>query len=160
MADRPDDAQPEAPAAGTRRVPLLAGVIVVLLVLVGALVAVIIADNDDEPDYDTAQIGRLQQACRDWHDSAQAPDGATADWCDSMAGWMNGRMNGQGSNGPMTGSMMWRDPDSMRTTCQAWMGSNPDNVPDDIDAAAWCDQMVDWMVQHQGDWDGWMMGRT
>lgn len=47
-------------------------------------------------------------------------------------------------------SVMGHDPDSMRTTCQEWMGSDADNLPDDIDAATWCDHLVDWMEQHRG----------
>jgi hypothetical protein len=69
-----------------------------------------------------------------------------------MTDWMNGRM-GQRQDGMMMGSMMWQDPDSMRDTCQQWMADNPTATNG---SAEWCDQMVDWMGDHMGDWDQWM----
>jgi hypothetical protein len=45
------------------------------------------------------------------------------------------------------------------------MATNPSAVANGTDATAWCGQMVTWMTQNMGDWNGWMangpmMGRT
>ena len=41
----------------------------------------------------------------------------------------------------------------MRATCQQWMAEDPGATNG---GGQWCDQMVDWMSDHMGDWDQWM----
>jgi hypothetical protein len=133
--------------------PAVAGV--VALVLVGGA-AVVAFGGDDSPSYDAQQIGWMHDDCQQWAESDQAPHG-TGETCDSMADWMNGRV-GQGMPGNgMIGPMMWRDPDSMRATCEQWMDAEPSATPAGEDSSSWCAQMTEWMSQHHADWDGWMM---
>jgi hypothetical protein len=70
-----------------------------------------------------------------------------------MYGWMYDQMR----SGRMMGSMMWGNPDQMRTACQQWMGSYLPSGST-VDPEAWCNQLVDWMTSHMGAWstgDGW-----
>jgi hypothetical protein len=128
--------------------------IVVAVLALGGIAAAVIANRDDGRSYDTAQIGRMHQGCQQWSESYQGGDGPGDGWCTSMTDWMDDRM-GQRRGGMMMGPMMWQDPDSMRATCQEWMADDP---PADSSGgrAEWCDQMVDWMSDHMGDWDRWM----
>lgn len=154
-------AAPAEPAqeSGRRRWLLISGVVALVLVIAGGAWAVVATQDDDVPSYDTAQIGWMHQGCQQWADSDQDTGGPNVEWCTSMTDWMNQRMgtSASGQNGMMMGSMMWQDPASMRATCEQWMGTNPNGVPSGTDATAWCGQMVDWMNQHMGDWDNWMM---
>ena len=157
MADldvEPTDQEPagsQAPKRTGRRWIVLA--IVIGVVAVGGAAAAVIANRQDGPSYDTAQIGWVNQGCQQWADSHLGADGPSEGWCSSMTDWMNGRM-GQRHGGTMMGPMMWEDPDSMRATCQQWMAAaNPTATNG---SGQWCDQMVDWMSDHMGDWDHWM----
>jgi hypothetical protein len=47
---------------------------------------------------------------------------------------------------------MWASPDAMRDVCTRAMGNTRTA---DGNATQWCDQMVGWMTQHEGDWDDW-----
>lgn len=126
--------------------------VVVAVLAVGGVGAAAIANRDDGPTFDTAQIGWMHQGCQQWADSYQSGDGPSDGWCSSMTDWMNGRI-GQRRGGPMMGSMMWQDPGSMRATCQLWMA---DDSTATNGSGRWCDHMVDWMSDHMGDWDQWM----
>ena len=126
--------------------------IVVAILAVGGVAAAAIANRDDGPTYDTAQIGWMHQGCQQWADSYQGGDGPGDGWCSSMIDWMSGRM-GQRHPGMMMGSMMWQDPESMRATCRQWTADNPTASNG---SGRWCDHMVDWMSDHMGDWDQWM----
>lgn len=126
--------------------------VVVAFLAVGGVAAAVIANGDGGPSYGSDQIGWMHQGCQQWADSYQGPNGPGAGWCTSMTDWMSGRM-GQAQDG-MMGSMMWQDPDSMRTTCQQWMGDEP--MAASGGRAEWCDQMVEWMNERMGDWDQWM----
>lgn len=135
---------------------------VVLAIVAGAVAvagvaAAVIATRDDRPSDAPAQLGSIRQACQQWASSAGGPDAA---WCTAMTDWMHGQMGrrpGDPMMGPMMGSMMgpmmWQDPDAMRATCRRWMTEQP---PAGGGSAQWCDQMVDWMREHMGDWDRWM----
>lgn len=147
------------PARSKRPWVLVAAVAVGVLAVAGIVGAVVIANNDNASDYGAPQIGWMREGCQQWAGSYEGADGPDDAWCDSMAGWMDGRtgdgpMMGQGQ---MSGSMMWQNPTNMRTTCEQWMAGNPDGAPADADPSAWCGQMVDWMDQHMGGWDNWMM---
>lgn len=161
MNDTPD-AEPTAetptPARSSPRWMLLAALVGVLVVA-GIAGAVAIVNNDDTSDYATSQIGWMHDGCQQWADSNQGADGPDDEWCDSMAGWMNGRMGGDSmmGQGQMMGSMMWQNASNMRTTCEQWMADNPDVASPGADTSARCEQMVDWMDQHMGDWNDWMM---
>lgn len=153
-----DGARPESAdrrEAASRRTPLVVGLGLLVLLAIVAVVAVVVAGND-EPEY-VASIDRVQQACQDWRNSAQAPSDMTRGWCDSMAGWMDSRAD-QASDGSMMGSMFWRDPDAMRSTCEQWMRSSPDSAPAGVDSSTWCNRMVNWMDQHTDGWGDEMMG--
>lgn len=143
------------PGSGRRRWLIIGGIALAVLVIAGGAVAVIAAQDDDTPSYDTAQIGWMHQGCQQWTDSYQGTGDPNTAWCTSMTDWMNQRTGTDASsqNGMMMGSMMWQDAASMATTCEQWMATNPSGT----DANAWCGQMTDWMNQHMGDWDTWMM---
>lgn len=158
----PTEADPDGSARSTsskrtgRRWIVLA-IVVAVLAAGGIAAGAIIANRDDGPSYDTAQIGWMRQGCQQWAGSYQGRDGPGDGWCSSMTDWMNGRMD-QRQGGMMMGPMMWQDPESMRATCQQWMADNA--TTSSGGRAEWCDQMVDWMSDwmsdHMGDWDRWM----
>ena len=160
MRDTPaTDAEVVASPQPRRKWLLIGAIVVGVLVIAGIAGAVVIANDADTPDYAAPQIGWMRQGCQQWADSYQGTGGPDGAWCSSMTDWMNQRMgpNASGQNGMMSGSMMWQDPASMRATCAQWMGTNPSGVPTGADTTEWCDQMIDWMDQHMGDWDNWMM---
>ena len=162
MADDPttDQAAAEAPDradSSRRRWLLIGGILVAVLVIGGAAWAVVASRDTDTPSYDTAQIVWMHQGCQQWVASYQGTEEPNAAWCTSMTDWMNQRMGSKasGQGGMMMGPMMWRDPASMRTTCEQWLATGPNDVPRGNDADAWCRQMVEWMDQHMGDWGEW-----
>jgi len=142
-----------------RRGLVIAAVVVGVVVIAGVVGAIVIANNDDTPEYAAPQITRMHEGCQQWTDRYQGADVPSTGWCDSLAGWMNGRMGNEPMMGQdqMMGSMMWQTPSNMAATCEQWASDNPDVAPAGTDTSAWCDQMVDWMGQHEGGWDGWMM---
>ncbi len=158
-----DEQATPPPNAGRRRWPLVLAIVAAIVLIGGVAGAVVIARRDDTPTYAAPQVGWMSDSCQQWAASypADASNRPTGAWCTSMAGWMNTR-TAQGQAGPMMGQgqmmgpMMWQSPDNMRATCQQWMASNPSAVPSGTDATAWCGQMVTWMTQHMGDWNGWM----
>ena len=147
--------QAPAPPASTRSGPrrLIVGVVVAVLVVFGGVLIAIAVNDEDESTYGADQIGWMRDSCEQWAGDSSG-DGPPDAWCASMAAWMNDRLGEGSSNGMMPGQMMWRDPDSMRATCEQWMSTSPD-----IEGGpqSWCRQMVDWMSQQHGDWDDWMM---
>ncbi len=162
MSDTPatDTDTTETVASPPRRKWLvIAAIVAGVLVIAGIAGAVVIANDDDTPDYAADQIGWMHQGCQQWADSYQGANGPNDAWCTSMAGWMNGRMgdNTMMGQGQMMGSMMWQNPTNMATTCEQWMADKPNAAPAGADTSAWCGQMVDWMNQHMGGWDNWMM---
>ncbi len=69
-----------------------------------------------------------------------------------MVGWMNQQLASDGHYG----SMMWGTPNALGATCRDWMMTTL--APSlSNSSAAWCDQMVEWMSQHVGNWNSWMM---
>lgn len=54
----------------------------------------------------------MHEGCQQWADSYQGTGGPSAGWCDSMAGWMDGRMDSDSmmGQGQMMGPMMWQNP--------------------------------------------------
>ena len=155
------EATVEVPASsrGTRRGLVFAGVFVGVVLIAGIVGAIVVVNNDDTPEYAAPQITRMHEGCQQWADGFEGSRRPTTGWCDSLASWMNGRMGNDSMMGrdQMMGSMMWQSPNNMVATCEKWATDNPDVAPAGIDASAWCGQMVDWMDQHQGGWDGWMM---
>ena len=137
---------------------MVTGVVVAVLAVAGIVGAVLLVNDEDTPDDAAAQIGWMQDGCQQWADGYQGASGPDDDWCNSMAGWMNGR-TGDASmmdRRQMMGPMMWQSADNMRATCEQWMAEAAQGVPTDGDTSAWCEQMTDWMDQHMGDWDSWM----
>jgi len=132
--------------------------VVVVVVMVGALVAGVVASRgEDSTSIDGAagaqQLASVQQSCTAWHDGYAGSVAPSATWCNDMVGWMADQLRSR----HMEASMMWSDPDRMVATCQRWISSTPrsGSTPD---ASAWCGQMVGWMTHHGGPWDrGWMM---
>ena len=143
-----------------RRGLVIAAVVVGVVVIAGVVGAIVIANNDDTPDYAAPQVGWMHQGCQQWADSYQGADGPDDAWCNSMAGWMDGRvgdstMMGQGQ---MMGSMMWQSPANMLTTCEQWVAGNADGA--EADTSSWCGEMIAWMERTMGGWDDWMMGSS
>lgn len=152
-------AAPEEPErASSRNRWIVIGAVIAALAVAGIIGAVLLVSSDDASDDAAAQIGWMQDGCQQWADGYQGASGPDDDWCNSMAGWMNGR-TGDASmmdRRQMMGPMMWQSADNMRATCEQWMAEAPQGVPTDADTSAWCEQMTDWMDQHMGDWDSWM----
>ena len=152
-------ATPEEPKrARSRNRWIVIGTAIAALTVAGIIGAVLLVNRDDTPDDATAQIGWMQDGCQQWADGYQGASGPDDDWCNSMAGWMNGR-TGDASmmdRGQMMGPMIWQSADNMPATCEQWMADTPDAVPDGVDTSGWCEQMTNWMDQNMGDWDSWM----
>jgi hypothetical protein len=145
----PDEATPQR--SRPRRMILAAAGLAVVALIVGIAAFAITRDDDDPQPSATEQIAVARQACQQWLDSDRAPDGPGpgAGWCDDMAGRMPTHM----SDGQMMmGRGMWASPEAMRDVCTRAMGDTPTATGDPTD---WCDQMVNWMTQHEGDWDHW-----
>ena len=130
---------------------LVAALVAVVAVLAVGLAAFAMGRDDESQPTATEQIAVARQACQQWLDSDNVPSGAGpgAGWCDDMAGWMSGHM---GDGQMMMGGGMWASPDAMRDVCTRAMGNIPTAKGD---PAQWCDQMVGWMTQHDGDWADW-----
>lgn len=143
-----DEATPQRPK---RPWILIAGLVAGVVVLAVGIAAFAITRDDDPQPSATEQIAVARQACQQWLDSDNAPTGPSpgAGWCDDMAGWMSGHM---GDSQRMMGGGMWASPDAMRDVCTRAMGNTRTA---DGNATQWCDQMVGWMTQHEGDWDDW-----
>lgn len=133
-----------------RRLPwMVVGALALAVGLVGAVVGMVIASEDDDGVAPAAgsQIASVQRACEQWMGSDSAPSDQT-ERCRDMARWMSDH-TGRYDMGP---GMMWADPERMRTTCQQWMSDSPHAGIDDPET--WCDGMVDWMSDHMQDWSG------
>jgi hypothetical protein len=148
---------PEGPKRSARRWWLVMAIAIVLAALVGGAIAAHGSDSNDDAALGTRQLTSIRQACTTWQVGDTGTAAPAASWCGDMVGWMTGQIRG----GHMMGSMMWGNPDEMRSTCQAWLSSGQGADTAAPNASAWCDQMVDWMTQHMGQWDqwdrGWMM---
>jgi hypothetical protein len=140
VIEPPPDADTSSPRSPQRWLRII-GVVVAVLAVGGVAAAVVIANNDDSPDCAAPQIGWwMHQGCEQWADSYEGANGPNTAWCNSMAGWRDGRMGNTQmmGQGQMMGSKMWQDPASMRTTCEQWMTANPDAAPGGADTIAWC----------------------
>ena len=160
MDDTPDsqNAVSNPDPARPRNRWLVIGSVVAVLAVAGIVGAVMIANRDDTPDYNATQIAWMHEGCQQWADGYQDTNGPDDEWCNSMAGWMDGRMGNESmmDRGQMMGPMMWQNPTNMRTTCEQWMAEEPDGVPEGTNTSTWCEQMTAWMAQNMGDWDNWM----
>jgi hypothetical protein len=127
---------------------------VVIAVGVGIGVGTAIAGGDDSSDVSSSQqLAGWRQACQQWNDDySRDGSGPGTGWCHAMTDWMYDQMR-DGTMGP---SMMWGDPQRMRDTCRQWARSDAD--ASGTDAMTWCAQMVTWMTDHMGNWDGWDNG--
>ena len=92
---------------------MVIGAVVAVLAVAGIVGAVVLVNSDDTPDYAAAQIGWMHDGCQQWADGYQGANGPDDDWCNSMAGWMNGRTGDDSmmDRGQMMGPMMWQNPD-------------------------------------------------
>ena len=90
------------------------------------------------------QLARTNRACQMWASNAQTP----STWCADMRRWMHDQL----TEGKATGPTMWSAPTAMRDACRRWLHdtNNTSDLP-------LCDQMVQWMTNHAGNWNGWMM---
>ena len=82
------DTDTNTPGSSRRQWLLIAAVAVGVLAVAGIAGAIVIANNDDTPDYTAPQIGRMQQGCQQWADSYHGANGPNDAWCNSMADWM------------------------------------------------------------------------
>jgi hypothetical protein len=143
------------PGEDTRRRPerrwmLIAAVVAVVAVLAVGIAAFAIGrDNSNSPPTAPRQIATARQACHQWvdNDTTASGGGPGSGWCDDMAEWMSGHMRGDGM---MMGTGMWARPQTMRDVCVQAMGTGQGA---NGNATQWCDQMVDWMSEHRGEWD-------
>jgi hypothetical protein len=160
MDDKPDtEAAAKMPVrAQSRSRWVIIGAAVGALMVAGIIGAVFVLDREDTPDYAATQIGWMREGCQQWTDGYQGTNGPDDEWCNSMAGWMDGRMGDESmmDRGQMMGPMMWQNPTNMLATCEQWMAETPNGMPGGVDQSAWCEQMTDWMDQNMGDWDNWM----
>ena len=158
---RADTAGVDVATTSPRRTRTVAVAVVAAAAIIGVLIGVAIARDDDGTTAAVssgAQVASVQQACQQWLDGNSSMMG-DPDWCSAMAGWMSQSMMGNGM-GPQ---MMWGDPERMRATCEQWMTTDPP-AGATVDPGAWCASMVDWMATHmrgwsgEDTWDGWMNG--
>ena len=157
-----DTANPSPAETESRRRPWLPWVIVAIVVLLvgGATVGIVLAQNDNSPQATTTsgtqQLASIRSACAAWHNGYSGSTAPPSAWCDDMVGWMTNRVG----SGQMMGTTLWSNPDQMRQTCQMWMATRSGNA---TNAATWCGAMVDWITQNRGNWNqwnrGWMMDR-
>ena len=143
---------PDLPAGSSRwKVAAVIGVLVVLSAITVAVFAVTRDGGDGTAAVSSRQISATGRACQQWIDTSKPASGASSSgWCGRMTNWMNDQM----ASGRMTGPMMWGNPEAMRDTCRQAM---TDVQPAAGNPAQWCGDMVEWMAQHEGDWDAWMM---
>jgi hypothetical protein len=130
----------------------IAAVVAVVAVLTVGIAVFAIGRNDNSsPPTATQQVAAARQACHQWFDSDTTASGGGpgSGWCDDMAEWMSGHMRG---GRMMMGTGMWASPQAMRDVCVQAMGTGQGA---NGNATQWCDQMVDWMSQHRGNWDDW-----
>jgi hypothetical protein len=146
---------------GRRRwvVPLAVAGVVVGVAVLGILAGFVLADRGDgsPPRPASDQLGDIREACNQWMTADLRGDSSSPTSCDDMTEWMNARM----SNGSMTGSTMWADPDRMRSTCVTWMNAEPapERPPgwcDDMPRGMWPHMPRDW--DHRDLWGEWMDG--
>jgi hypothetical protein len=144
---------PDEPTAQRPKRPwmLIAGLVAGVVVLAGIAGFATTRDDDDPQPSASEQIAVARQACQQWLDSDSAPTGPGpgTGWCDDMAGWMSGHI---ADDQMMMGRGMWASPDAMRDVCTRAMGNTQ---ADNGNPTQWCDRMVGWMTQHEGDWDDW-----
>jgi hypothetical protein len=145
----PDEDTPRRP--DRRWMPIAAVVAVVAVLTVGIAAFAIGRSDNSSPPRATQQITAAHQACQQWFDSDTRASGTGpgAGWCDDMAEWMSGHMSG---GRMMGGTGMWASPEAMRDVCVQAMGTGQGTSGN---VAQWCDQMVDWMSRHRGNWDNW-----
>ncbi len=105
---------------------MVIGAVIAALAVAGIIGAVVLVNSDDTPDDAAAQIGWMQDGCQQWADGYQGASGPDDDWCNSMAGWMNGRTGDDSmmDRRQMMGPMMWQSADNMRATCEQWMAEH------------------------------------
>lgn len=96
------------------------------------------------------RIASTEAACEQWLASAgPATDARPASaWCAGMTGWMSDQM----AAGHMAGTTMWNGPQSMRDACHQWTATAAAAAASAMTGR--CDQMVAWMSQHMGQWNG------
>ena len=143
--------------AGIRRHPLwllAVGLAVAALVTVGVVVLGGSSSSSKGAAADQ-QLASVQRACVDWTSNSAPSLGASSASvaCTTMADWMTEQLH----SGRMTGSMMWGSATTMGGTCRKWLGTDSRSSIASSAWPSWCDEMVSWMEQHIGNWDGWMM---
>ena len=126
-------------------------VVVAAVAVVGIGVGVALASRDDTSapaPATSAELADIGRACTTWMNDDTRWDSTAAGWCQGMTSWMSQQM----ANGSMMGSMMWGDPDRMRSTCRAWSDANPSGDR----PVEWCESMLRGMWPHMdGDWEHW-----
>lgn len=137
---------------------MLIGAALGAVLVAGVIGAVAVLNNEDTPGHPATQIGWIREGCQQWTADYRGSDGPNDEWCNSMVGWMDGRVRNESmmGQGQMMGPMMWQSPANMRATCEQWMADTPDGAPEGADRSGWCEQMTVWMAQNMGDWDNWM----
>jgi hypothetical protein len=132
------------------RRPLLL-VLLVGIAICAAVTGVVVTRADDQPSASsTAQLSQVQEACRDWLDSAH---GSLSDdqWCADMFAWMSDQ-----SGDSMMGSMMWQGPQQMGTSCRKWVDQSRGDTGSTGQQG--CHDMIAWMNGHMSSRGGnWMM---
>jgi hypothetical protein len=102
--------------------------------LAGLGTAATLANRDDtsSPAATTsAELANISHACMAWMNDDMRWGPTSTSWCQHMTGWIARQM----TNGSMTDSMIWRNPDRMPSTSQAWMEANPSSDR----STEWCD---------------------
>ena len=122
------------------------GLAVVVLIIVG----VIFFSSESSGVTDQQQLATVQRVCKEWSGNSAAKLGTSSASaaCSAMADWMGLRLQ----NGQMTGPMMWASSSSMDTVCRQWMETDSRASISATASPGWCDDMVNWMEQHVGNW--------
>jgi hypothetical protein len=146
---------PTMPAPETdeprRRGPNTVVVAILAVVAVAAAVfgvAVLVHHNNSSPGAGDTVFTSMRQGCAEWQ-STTGMHGTDGPWCDAMTTWMQTQVR----TGMMPMAMMAGDVASMRDACRQWAAQ--DGASSD---ATHCDDMFEWMQQHDGAWSSWMHG--
>jgi hypothetical protein len=130
---------------------ILIGLAVAVLVIIG----VIVFTSGGSGVTAEQQLASVRHVCVQWSGNSAPRLGtnSASATCSTMAAWMNEQLR----NGKMTGPMMWGTAAAMGATCRDWLNTESRASISASASSAWCDEMVGWMEQHIGNWDGWMM---
>jgi hypothetical protein len=130
-------------------------ILIGLVVAAVVIAAVILFSSDSSGVADRQQLASVQRVCGEWSGNSAPRLGTSSAsaTCSGMADWMDQQLR----NGQMTGPTMWGSATALGSTCREWMDTDSRASISTTASPGWCSEMVSWMKQHIGNWNGWMM---